>query len=178
MTPSHELRIKSMLRAMTEVLIPALDPKQQLAMDQAQLIVGNLRLLLAQHDKSYQYAMVELREYADLVRDLLAATDGGARCVAAKAAATEVLAEISPTAALAIPTENALVDQVSAIKQAADDLLEASFADGAEGFRKAAARLTLAQSEAQVLRERAWVIPAGFEMDPEAFPPLDDLLAL
>lgn len=178
MTPSHELRLKSMLRAMTEVLIPALDPKQQLAMDQAQLIVGNLKLLLAQHDKTYQFAMVELREYAALVRDLLAKAEGGPRVGAAKTAAAATLAAIEPIAALSIPTEGELVDQVSTIKQAADDLLEASFADGEAGFKAAASKLVLAQGETQILRERAWVLAVGFEMEPEALPPLEQLLAL
>lgn len=178
MTPSHELRLKSMLRAMTEVLIPALDPKSQLAMDQAQLIVGNLKLLLLQHDKSYQFAMVELREYADLVRGMLDTADGGPESAAAKARAEAVLASVAPVAALDIPTQSALVDQVSAIKQAADGLLAASFADGDPVFRQAASKLVLAQGEKQVLRERAWVAPAGFEMDPGALPSVEELLAL
>ena len=49
MNPSIDLRIRSMLRALQETVIPALDPSDALAREQAGLLVGHLHALSIQH---------------------------------------------------------------------------------------------------------------------------------
>lgn len=168
MVPSHELRLRSMLRALTEVILPAVDKADPRAMDQAQILAGNLRILLTQHDKSYHYALTELREYAALVDDLLAVTGSDA-------GAEDALATARPITALNVPSEAALGAHVAALKIAADTLTARAL-DGSADQRDAAARLILAQGRKQVLRERVWVADSGFEADAASLPKIETLL--
>jgi len=177
MVPS-ELRLQSMLRAMIEVIQPAIDRSQQLAIDQANIMIGTLRILLDQNDKAYQFRMVELRQYAKQVRELLELAQGGPETDASCRAAKVVLARAEPIAAMPIPTQAALSDLVLAMRTAADELLQAAHTDGNPAFRRAAARLVLDAGGKELVRERVWVRAAGFESDPRALPSMEELLSL
>ncbi len=173
---SGELRLQSMLRAMLEVIQPAIDPSRQLAIDQANIMIGTLRILLDQHDKTYQFRTAELRQYSALVRDLTDIAQGGSETHASARAAKALLAQVEAIAGLPIPSQAALTELVVAIRTAADELLRAAYADGTAAFRKAADRLVLDQAGKELLRERAWVRRAGFEADPSVLPPIEELL--
>ena len=177
MAPS-ELRLQSMLRAMIEVIQPAIDRSQQLAIDQANIMIGTLRMLLDQNNKAYEFRMVELRQYAKLVRKLLELAQGGPETHASCRAAKGVLARAEPIAALPIPTQAALTDLVRAMRTTADELLQAAHADGNPAFRRAAARLVLDAGGQELVRERVWVRAAGFEADPRALPSMEESLSL
>ena len=49
MNPSIELRLRTMIRAVTEVILPAVNPHDSLAQEQAQLLIGHLHALLQHH---------------------------------------------------------------------------------------------------------------------------------
>jgi hypothetical protein len=166
-----------MLRSTTEVIIPAIDPSTQLAVDQANILVGNLRILLDQHDKEFQFRMVELRDYKKLVEGLVGIAKGGQETEARRAEAEAVLAKIAPTAALPIPSQADLSELAFAARTAADALTRAAFADGDSAFRKAAEGLVLDTGRKEILRERVWVRKANFESDPSALPSIEDVLA-
>jgi hypothetical protein len=176
MGPS-ELRLQSMLRAMIEVIQPAIDRSQQLATDQANIMIGTLRILLDQDSKAYAFRMVELRQYAKQLRELLGLAQGGPETDACCRAAEVVLARAKPVAALPIPTQAALTDLVQATRTAVDELLQAAHADGNPAFRRAAARLVLDAGGKELVRERVWVRAAGFEAAPRALPPMEELLS-
>lgn len=177
MAATHELRLQSMLRSMNEVIIPAIDKKAQLAVDQANILVGNLRILLDQHDKEYQFRVTELRQYVELVKGLVAVAKGGADTDASRNEAATLLARAGPVAELPIPTQVELTEQVRALRAAADALTKAAYADGDPAFRKAAGDLVLNAGGEEILRERVWVRKANFEAEPDALPAIEDLLA-
>ena len=178
MIPSHALRLQTMLRSMLEVLIPALDPNSQLARDQAQILVANLRLMSDQADRTYEYEMVELREYAALLRRLLTQAKGGVATKAEQASGHALLRQIEEVVALPIPTHAQLSADVKRTKAAADALLAASQADGDAEFRADAVEAVLAQAATQNLRERVWFKAAALDADPGALPTLDEVLRL
>ena len=126
MIPNHLLRLQTMLRSMVEVIIPALDPDSQLARDQAQILVANLRLLSEQADHSYEYEMVELREYAALLARLIGSESAGTATMALQAACQSLLRDVEPIAVLPIPRHADLAAHVRALKAAVDGLLEAA----------------------------------------------------
>lgn len=160
MVPSHELRFRSMLRAMVEVIIPALPAEQRLAIDQAQIVAGNLRILIDQAGRTTDFARTELAEWT-LLGDALGA----------------LLGAPAPAPAAAPADERALDAAVTAAKQAVDAMLKTALAHDDPAVRAAAARLTLDQAETQLRRERVWLRGAGFELDPDALPALDAVLA-
>ena len=175
MAPGFALRIQSMMRAMREVVIPAIPPDRRLALDQANIIVGNLRIMAEQHDRLVEYELAERRDYTALLRDLLAAASG---IVPADLAAQSeaLLSRAVPLASVGLPTQNDLAALVRDVKAAADATLQSALDHGAPDVRATISTLVLAQAERQVLRERRWTMAAGFELDPASLPSLDALL--
>lgn len=176
MIPGHALRIQTMLRSMLEEIVPAIDPGAQLARDQAQILVANLRLLADQADRTYEYEMAELREYAALLQALVAAASGGEATAVARAEALAALQAIAPLAALPIPSYAELSRHVRRAKAAADGLVEAANVDGAPASRVATSAAVLAQAAAQNRRERVWFKAAGLDAAPATLPTLDEVL--
>jgi hypothetical protein len=176
MIPTQALRIQTMLRSMLEVIIPAIDPANQLARDQAQILVGNLRLLAAQADRSFEYELVELRELVEQLLRLHYAAAGGPVTGGARAAAGALLDRAQPVASLPIPRQAALSATVREARAAVDALLQASSVDGTGEFRRTIAQSVLEYSAHENLRERAWFAAAGLEVDTSALPGLDIVL--
>jgi len=170
MVPDIALRLQSMTRAMTEVVIPGIDPSQKLALEQAHLVVAYLALLSDQHDKTYQYEMAELRDARGLLERLVACTRGDARASAA-------LAESQSAAALSIPSQTRLADLVRAVKGAADALVHAAYEQGKPDVLANVASIVMDHAQRQIARERVWARKAGFEVEPEKLPGLDEVIA-
>ena len=177
MVPDFALRIQSMIRSMQEVVIPAIPGSQRLALDQANIIVGNLRIMAEQHDKLYQYELVELREYASLVGKMAEAVVGGAASQAAKDGARLALESAAEVVGQSIPTQTEIAALTRSMKSAADALLRAAYEDGEPGFRAVAGAAVMRQSESQIMRERRWFRMAGFELEPEKLATLEQVLA-
>ena len=170
MTPDHRLRLQTMLRSMLDVVIPAIDSDHRLAIDQAQIIAGNIRLLLDQCDKAYEYEMAELREYGALLDALVNQLHGGAETSRRVAQARDLLAACAPIRRLAIPAQGELAAMVRVLKESVDGMVRAAHADGTPASASAASRLVLAQAEGQILRERVWFKQSGFELEPDRLP--------
>ena len=176
MIPTHALRLQSMLRSMLEVIIPALDPDSQLARDQAQILVANLHLMSEQADRSYEYEMVELREYVALLARLTASQSDGAATMALKGPCRWLLRDVEPVAALPIPRHADLAAHVRALKAAVDRLLEAARSDGEPRYYNQVVAATLEQAATQNLRERVWFKAAGLDAEPDALPDIEQVL--
>jgi hypothetical protein len=149
MNPSIDLRIRSMQRALTEVLIPALDVRDALAQEQARLMLGHLHALALQHRHASRIEARESELLRTLARELSASADGGPSTRAAALTLVESLgARDDDTVAAAI-----------------DRLILASGDDGSAAFRAEASRLTLAQAKASATRQQNYFAAMGFGGD-------------
>ena len=176
MVPDFALRIQAMIRSMREVILPALPRDQMLASDQANILVGYLRIMALQHDKVFDYLLTELSEYAELVRTSAEEARGGESTDAAVAAARSALARSAPLLQMSIPRQSELTAQVRSLKEAADGLLNAARQDGTSAFRQALAQRVMGQAERQIMRERVWFSASGFELDADQLPTIDEVL--
>ena len=165
MIPSIELRLDSMRRALTEVIMPAIDPTNSLAVEQAGLMAAHIGMLLTQWNKADSYAQMCLADLSAMTRDL--APDGGPLTQAAAAALRSAR---QPSAAFA---------EIRYKKAAAavDELVRAAAIDAEEDFRKQLHRDVIAFSGRQASRDRAWFAASGFDVDASALPQVDVLLA-
>ena len=161
MNPSIDLRLRSMMRAITEVIMPAVDPHNSLAQEQIRLLLGHLHALSLQVAHAPGLAAIELNELQQLARELLAHAAGGpaTQCAAARVTA---LRGGSDHAALA---------------HAVEALLIASGEDGDAEFKHDSETRVLAFSRAQALRGRAWFKAMGFDTSPGSLPDIPTLLA-
>lgn len=169
MTPNPSIRIQSVLRTLQDVVIPAVDQANSLAVEQCGVILAQLNML-AQH-------MPLIGDYHALCRDdMLAVAQEAGR---APAGGAETLAA---TAALAQAVDQAdgEIDANAAyhrVGSALEALIRAVAADGEAGYRAAVDQAVLAFSRRQARRERTWFKEAGFDPRAGELPALADMVA-
>lgn len=158
MRPDVPMRLRSMVKAMTETVLPELAGRPA-ALAQAEIVVGSLEMLEEQIDHLRAFAVVDLeaqaalcRMLADVVPDL--ADEGTEKaCAAALAAAADPAVR---------PSE--LEEHVRTLRAAASAVVTAAYARGDPRVAEHVLAVVVDDARAQVDRERAWVRHAGFDV--------------
>jgi hypothetical protein len=164
-TPSIDLRIATLIRAVKDVIAPAIDQNNHLAKEQAALVVGQLKLLAAQWNKAADYAAVCRADLAQALAGL--EVDGAEQTREAYATLADALA--------AAPGRDAEADY-KALMRCADELVRAADADGSATFRKDLRARLLAFSQRQALRDRSWFALSGFDLRPQELSSIDAMI--
>jgi len=73
MLPSIDLRIQNLIKALHEVVIPAIPPRERLARDQASLVIGHLNMIAAQWKSALKFESQSLDGLLKLSEKLHAA---------------------------------------------------------------------------------------------------------
>lgn len=171
-----EFLIKTVLKTMRDTVLPAVDPNNKLATEQAQLVIGMLDLALSRFPVMFRFDRDELGRTLELVEAL------------------QVQAENIPGAATQLQN---LADKADAGKQVLsraqiepDELVKANFelrkdigelitqlyANVKSSDLKQVSALITGHAKEQLLRDRAFLIAQGWETDPQAIPDLETLL--
>lgn len=154
MTPSVDERLASIIRALTEVVLPHLPPDASLAQEQVQLSVGHLQILRAQFDATPAFEREELEDNKALAAALISAIAGGPVTQAAVAGLG--------AAAQASKTDDVRAE-LRAINGGIEALVKAVSADGAAGAKSSLSSIILDHERARVLKDRRWFLPFGFD---------------
>lgn len=164
MSPGFAVRLQSMRRALTTVIMPAIDPSNQIAQEQAALMVGHIAMLSTQWERMDDYARLCLADIVDLAGRLEA--KGGPATQAAADALT-ALSQSRPKSA-----ETAFLE----ISAAIENLVRAVDVDGDPGFRATLHREVLLGGNRQAARDRAWFIACGFDVNAGELTSIETLL--
>lgn len=152
MIPSVDDRLASVIRALTEVVLPHLPPEASLAQEQVQLAVGHLQILRAQLDSLPGYERDELVDGRAL-GEALAGCSGGAQTSAASTAVV--------TAANARGDDGRAL--LKGVNQAIEALVRAVAADGDAATRTQLSATILKHEHARAQKDRQWFAPFGFD---------------
>lgn len=167
-----ELQIQSMIKALADVVLPAVDPANKLAQEQARLVIGTLMLMGKQLPLQYRYDRDELVRLIEF---------SGALAQAAGATPTDLLTAQGVEAAKLLDRARAepdeLLQAVKALREAGGAVVSAVFAGTDAAARARVQAVVLALSAEQQVRERAWVKSQGWEPDPAAIPDIETVLA-
>lgn len=173
-----EIQLQSMIKAMKDVVIPAMDSNNTLALEQAQLIVGMMGLMQYQLPVQYRFDRDELTRLIDVLYGL------------------RVLCDLDPAIAhLPERYKGLLTDARRLVDHSGVD--PAELRDGVRKIRHVIGEVVclardcahpdivtrvekevLALSEAQLKRDRALVAAQGWEPDPDSLPDIHALLNL
>lgn len=153
-----------MLRAMEDVVGPAIDRANSLALEQSALVIGHLRMLAIQWSKADGYARACGTDLERLI-DTLAPNDGPMT----QAAATSLAA--------ARQTDGGAELRYKAMMAGVDALVRAAAEDGAPAFRETLKQGVLAFSSRQSLRDQSWFAASGFDPRPDELLAVDDIIA-
>lgn len=158
-----EFQIQAVIKALSDVVLPALDPANKLAQEQIQLAIGTLHLVLKRAPLHYRYEchdLARLAGLADSLQQQAADLPQAAQALAAMAASTAKGRDVLQRAQAEPPELEAanleLRARVGAVVTAA--------AASAEGNTlRSIQSAVLAHAQEQLLRERAWLSPQGWE---------------
>ncbi len=168
-----DVAIPAMIKSLTDVVLPAVDSDNALAVEQLQVTIGLLGLMAARLPLEFAYDRDELERLLGLSRDLLEA--GGAEA-AESAALQDALALGADVHARAAADPREVLDAVRALRATSGALIGTLTAAADESLRQRVKELVTSHAGEQLLRERAWVAPQGWEARPEAVPPIEELL--
>ncbi|MFT4563667.1 MAG: hypothetical protein ACI9BW_003423 [Gammaproteobacteria bacterium] len=170
------LQLSSMIKSMTDVVLPAIDPENQMAQEQAQLVVAMMHLMATRLPMQFHYDVDELKRSLGLSYQLIGAAAGGSLTTSElqKLAACVTDGESALAGAQTAPAE--LEAAALELRVRISALVETLWRDGEPSCRQAASRAVLAASKEQIERERAWFAPQGWDADPTAYPPIEDLI--
>ncbi|MCB1668245.1 MAG: hypothetical protein KDI24_07790 [Pseudomonadales bacterium] len=144
MIPSTELRLNTMMRAMSESILPALDPTDSLAQEQAGLLMGHINALIQQQGKEAEIDQQEYHDLSELAHQLLSIADGGEQTQAAMSEVSKAIKNACRIS-LSIATEKLII---------ADDASAA--------FKAAARQPILDYARLSTNRGQEWFKPMGF----------------
>lgn len=171
-----DVALRAMIKSLSDVVLPAVDPTNKLALEQLQVSIGLLSLMEQRLPLSFRFDCDELRRLLGFAAELSQVASAGGLAPdalrdleAAAADGAEVLqrAQADPAEVLAA---------VRALRAAGSGLVSVAYPALAGADRAALERCVLTMSEAQLLRDRAWVLPQGWEPHPDALPPISALL--
>lgn len=173
-----QIQIKSVIKALAEVVLPAVDPQNKLAQEQARLAIGTLTLMAQQLPLQAQFDLDELSRLIKFSHDLRNCARGGT----ATQGALAQLAMSSESAAAALESKGLLPQQVEqwirTLRAESGALIKQLFVDGDPASRVEMRAVVLAMSKEQLLRDRSWLLMQGWEPDPKSIPPIAELLGL
>ena len=162
MTPNTNLCLRSIVKTMEQVIMPALSAADPLAVEQAAISVVHLKMMMAQSDYVPDYLMQCLADLIALGRALTAGADGGTQT----SAAAQNLRDMIETASAPGQYLFTLGARRDAVAQGVDILIDASAVDGSATFLQRSQDLILDYGQRQSERDRAWYRTTN--IDPEA----------
>ena len=179
MGPDFATNVGSAIRAMEQTIIPAVDPENGMAQEQAYLVLYHLRLFADQHQHLFDARLQEIRDFKGLTQTLMEKAEAqGVDLGEAGRTAAEALSDAAPYAALKLPSYNELADAARSLREAADQITAKLLEQGGAALLKqiGAMQPILDATARDEARDRAWVKALGMDPKPEEIPPLADVL--
>lgn len=171
-----EIQIKSVLKAMTDVILPALDPANQLAQEQVRLCMGLLDLLSRQLPLQYRFDCDELTRLRAMGEQLLPLADRQTVDAGTLQALDDAVRTSGDVLARAKADPAEIVESVRTLRAVTGAAVRQACAGGVPSDTRRLERVVLDSSREQLLRDRTWLLPQGWESDPKAFAPIESLL--
>lgn len=172
-----QIQLQAVIKALGDVVLPAVDPDNRLAIEQGRLSIGLLALLAQQLPMQFSFDRDELARLIATSGELTRQAQGGPATQAAVAALNDATLTAGRVldAARASPAD--IETQVRAMRAATGALITDVHRDGDIACRPNIRQTVLAMSKEQLLRDRSMMRMQGWEPDPDAIPPLAELLA-
>ena len=169
---STDIDLAAVIRALTDVVTPAVDPDAAQAREQLRLSIDHLRFIALRIDHLHDRALFELKDHLQLAEAVLTALDRDSRRCAALTAAVTAGASVLPTVASTLielrTASSALAAEISEVIRGLDD--------AGPDMRRAAIEAVVAGSVERVAFERSWYAPLGIDPDRDDLPSLQQVL--
>lgn len=166
--------LRSSIKALDEVIQPALNPNDPLASEQLRLVSGFLKFLRARLDHRQPRHVFELNHYLTMAQDVL----NDARLISEEAA-SRLDKAIANAATISLKRDATLADIAGATAGLASSVsgVVRLAATARDDLRRSVEARVVEGSKRWVDMQRAWFLPQGFDLHPGDIPPLEEALA-
>lgn len=171
-----QIQLQAVIKALSDVVLPAIDPDNKLAIEQGKLSIGLLALLAQQLPVQFRFDCDELARLIATSGELNVQAQGGAGTQSAVAALNEATLAAGRVLDAARSSPADIEAAVRSMRAATGTLVTEVHRDGTAACRPKIQQTVLAMSKEQLLRDRSMMLMQGWEPDPKAVPPLADLL--
>lgn len=165
MVISLDLQLRVVLKALREVVAPAVDPTNQLAAEQLALSIATLAMVQSRLPYIHAGSRQELSNAVTLATVVVNAAET-TKLQGQIASAQALLENPGSTLTDLESTRSKLLTAISTLVEETQD----------PARRTAVSAAVIAASKPQFDLARAWSLPAGFELDPVEVPALETLL--
>lgn len=160
MTPDIGLRLTSIIKSLEQVIAPAIDHDNPLALEQAALAVAHLKVIQAQWQFVADYLVVCLSEMIEVGEALIGIAEGGPETLAARADLERQLVGMNSG-----PPLHTLAKRRNILATAIDALIRAAEQDCSVGCKRTLQRIVLRHGARQTHRDRTWFAATGLDPD-------------
>ncbi len=168
------LQLQTAIKAMTDVVLPAVDRGNTMAQEQARLVIGMLHLALTRMPLAYRFERDELSRLLALADTLQSrAAEHGKEALRDLSSSAEIGKNVLSRAG-AEPSE--LEVAVFRLREEIGKVVTALCAELPPAKLRSISDAVTDHAHEQLLRERSWVIAQGWEADPKAIPPIEALI--
>jgi hypothetical protein len=157
MNPSVDDRLASIIRSLTDIILPALPREAGLAQEQTHLAIGHLKIIRAQLDSMPAFEIEELADTRALAVALLSKAAGG---TGTSAAASTVRTALEQDGGDEHPRQSRI-----RINRTIDELIRQLAVDGTPEFRAFAADTVIRLESERAFKDRKWFALMGFDSD-------------
>lgn len=166
MLPNIDVRIANLIKAMEQVVLPALPKSERLARDQAMLVVGHLRMISGQWKQALRFEQVSLDALSDLADKL------------AGIVAEPFAGQLADAVKVARVVDRGNVDGVEAANKALGTVIDNVILGGPDhvALPQAAVDVLFDYGSRQARVERTWFKAIGFDPDRAELPEIADVL--
>ncbi len=158
-------------KTLQDVILPVLDEQQQVAQEQLKLAIGFLNIMAQNGPMQFAFDADELRRLTALAKALSEVVEGNEASTLAIAAAEAVCDNIGVDPAEIVAVTRQLRIGVS-------EMIAHAHAQENKALDATVSGLVNDFSRVQLDRDRAWVLPMGFENGQDAVPPIASQLGL
>ncbi|SFQ29090.1 hypothetical protein [Pseudomonas borbori] len=173
-----DIQLTCITKAMLDVVIPAVDPNNQLAVEQSQLVVRMLNLMAMQLPLQFRFDRDELQRLVGSAAEFkkIQMTDFGAAAAMEKfssrcALATDVLEKCQVD-----PAE--ILYSIKYLREAMASIVSSLAEGNDEAAQLQVEKVVLNVAREQLLRDRSLMATQGWEADPTAIPNIESLLGV
>lgn len=166
MLPSIDVRFKNMMKAVEQVIMPALPADEKLAQEQARLMIGHLAMLRDQWKDAVRFEAGSYRGMRALAEALSPHVE------------EEMAARLRNALDETADTDEADIDALNAAICTIGTAVDAVILEGggARSLSAEAWNVILDYGEKDALRNRVWFQATGIDPDRDSLPPLAEVI--
>lgn len=166
-----EFLLPAISKTLKDVILPALDETHQVAQEQLKLAIGFLDIMASQRHLLFAFDLDELSRHAATVGDLAA-------LLGKSADHADLLAQAAQISASGAGDPDKIVALTRVLRAVIVGMIEEGYGRGDAALAAQVHHRMNEFARVQLLRERAWTLPMGFENSSDAVPSVAEQLGM